>query len=267
MSRVRSLTLNDVPGNLTVDALDNVTLRCATTGRPKPSIRVVRVDTGQPLEVDTSHTSGQDENVQQYTLTTSARCQDAAIYRCEASNDKGADQKSVKLFVNCSPRLPNEGQGLGSSANPSIISDAGFSIAAFPVPSVKEVVFLGTASAETDPSTDSGQSSTALIADCQPDGLLLYMSRCSVSVKNGATAENGIYRLSVNNAFGSVDVYVKLDLTEEESLEQSQGVPTAAIAGGVAAAVVVIIVIVTVGVIFLRKKRTLYIVSETTKFN
>nr|KAG5707015.1 hypothetical protein BaRGS_019620 [Batillaria attramentaria] len=77
-------------------------------GRPKPSIRVVRVDTGQPLEVDTSHTSGQDENVQQYTLTTSARCQDAAIYRCEASNDNGTDEESVKLQVNCAPTVTEE---------------------------------------------------------------------------------------------------------------------------------------------------------------
>nr|KAG5706725.1 hypothetical protein BaRGS_007228 [Batillaria attramentaria] len=78
----------------------SVTLSCAASGRPKPSIRVVRVDTGQPLEVDTSHTSGQDENVQQYTLTTSARCQDAAIYRCEASNRVGSDEENVTLFVN-----------------------------------------------------------------------------------------------------------------------------------------------------------------------
>ncbi|KAK7497154.1 hypothetical protein BaRGS_00011684, partial [Batillaria attramentaria] len=77
----------------------------------------------------------------------------------------------------------------------------------------------------------------------------------SKPVKNEATAENGIYRLSLNNAVGSVDVYVKLGLTDEASLEQSQGVPAGAIAGGVAVAAVVIIVIVTIVVIFLRRKK------------
>nr|KAG5706730.1 hypothetical protein BaRGS_007233 [Batillaria attramentaria] len=152
-----------------------------TSGRPKPSIRVVRVDTGRPLERYTTRRSGQDENVQQYTLTTSARCQDAAIYRCEASNRVGSDEENVTLFVNCAPNLVDD-NSLGNLERPLILNK-----------SLEQ--------------RESARASLHLLV--YPSPSLLHVAYV---VLNEKVLDAGFYRLTVGNVAGDFSFYVKLNV-------------------------------------------------------
>ncbi|KAK7497446.1 hypothetical protein BaRGS_00011288 [Batillaria attramentaria] len=134
-----------------------------------------------------------------------------------------------ELTVNESaPRLDDTVQGQGSQSNPLVISSqetVQISLVAFPSPSMQRVVFLGTDFPDVEVSKDTGELSTALQVDCQASEDKLYIFICTININDEDQAENGLYRMKLENSFGSVDVFIKLDgIVKGETSSQSHGI-------------------------------------------
>ncbi|KAK7497163.1 hypothetical protein BaRGS_00011693, partial [Batillaria attramentaria] len=179
------------------------------------------------------------------------------VVTCTATNTASetlSGSVTQTIDVNCLPKLNEDSQYLGSPSNPVLlnITDAVFSLLAFPEPEAHDIVYLGPT--PPDPSlTNAEQKSTALLVECRNDVTTLYMSICTVSASN---AVKGFYRLTLTNLFGSVDVFVKLEQTI--GAEPAQAVPMSAI-GSVVGATVLIIIVITVAFLVIaawrRKKK------------
>ncbi|KAK7480701.1 hypothetical protein BaRGS_00028069, partial [Batillaria attramentaria] len=166
------------------------------------------------------------------------------------------------VILSCTPKLAGDSQTLGLPTNPLVVSnqESSMDLIAFPVPSTRSIVFLGTATPTVDSFQGSGDSSTALGVQCQPDDETLYISRCTVRVSSDSAA-NGFYRVTLGNQVGSAVFLIHLDLPKQEA---SSSVPVPAIAGGVGGAVVIIVIIIIVVVIVSRRKRKLNKRKERT---
>ncbi|KAK7497156.1 hypothetical protein BaRGS_00011686 [Batillaria attramentaria] len=165
------------------------------------------------------------------------------------------------VILSCTPRLVGDSQTLGLPTNPLVVSnqESSMDLIAFPVPSTRSIVFLGTATPTVDSFEGSGNSTKSLSVRCQPDDVILYISRCTVRVSDSAA--NGFYRVTLGNQVGSAVFLIHLDLPKQEA---SSSVPVPAIAGGVGGAVVIIVIMIIVVVIVSRRKRELNKRKETT---
>ncbi|KAK7469699.1 hypothetical protein BaRGS_00036281 [Batillaria attramentaria] len=152
---------------------------------------------------------------------------------------------SGMIDLMCGPKLSGSN---GSRLDPFLMSDTEFVvyIQAFPAPQ-SHVEFLGD-------TRFADSSSTALYVQCLPDEKTLYKFTCTVRIRDQTAIKNGIYKVVLENPFGTADFYFRF-VNPSGHRRDKGGIPVPAIAGGSAAAVAVIVLVVVVVLMVRRRKR------------
>ncbi|KAK7485533.1 hypothetical protein BaRGS_00023221, partial [Batillaria attramentaria] len=221
-----------------------VTFICrADDARPTPYVILAKRDNGTEL---TNQSSPLSHSVSR------ARCEDADVYTCTASNGMGPDMMDdVTLRVKCSPRALFGQSGEHPSVNfkgePVSLH---FNITAYPTPESFNFTFLGS-NLTTVTRSPAG---IALNASCQQKAGSLYLVICVVIVDYVTSTAAGFYRLTLTNDQGHGDVIFQIkfysDTSDEGGRNDQLCTCDGGLSTGITVAVSVVVTIVVVVVVF-----------------
>ncbi|XP_053372717.1 obscurin-like [Mercenaria mercenaria] len=207
-------------------------------------------------------------NTKHISLThSSVACLHGGEYTCEDNNQYGQlSKKSIKLFVNCSPRpLHQMRQNITSALHVPVTLS--FTALAYPQPGTKGFAWFKENDIDWVPVLSN--------ADLH---IFSSASQSNLTILNVSKADYGRYRLNVTNDFGSYVQYLflKEDVPNGGSSENCEGhsaketEDTSLITGISLGIVVAVLAIYAVSITFLYKRKTKskdkqLVVKETTQ--
>ncbi|KAK7467752.1 hypothetical protein BaRGS_00037027, partial [Batillaria attramentaria] len=190
----------------------SVTFTCRADGRPTPSVALANRYNGTELASQSSPLS--------YSVSR-ARCEDAGVYTCTASNEIGrTTMDGVPLHVKCTPRAvlrqsgPAEHPPVNFRGEPVSLN---FNMTAYPSPYTFNFTFLGP-DMTTSPPTSS-QAGISLNATCQQKAAPFYMVTCTIIVDNVTSTAAGFYRLTLTNDQGRGDFIFQVKVNAADTMD------------------------------------------------
>ncbi|KAK7477528.1 hypothetical protein BaRGS_00031213 [Batillaria attramentaria] len=214
----------------TVDEGQSVTFDCQADGRPTPTVTLVNRDSNTEIATESSPLSH---------IVSSARCEDAGVYTCSASNGIGPDQvETTTLLVNCRPRVSDDVKFTVNFQGEPVFFV--FNVTAYPAPDTFTFNYIGPTL--TSGIQDNNLTGIDLSLTCHQRSRPLFMTSCSIVVFNvTSAAASGFYRLTLTNSRGNGTFIFKVVVNEDPG--KTTGVSGLAVGVGVTAALLLLLLV------------------------
>ncbi|KAK7477510.1 hypothetical protein BaRGS_00031195 [Batillaria attramentaria] len=229
----------------TVRENQSVAFTCRADGRPTPNITLVNRDTGRQLRRQSSPLS--------YSVSR-ARCEDAGVYTCSASNGIGPDQvETIKFLVNCEPRTQ---EGQSDPARLPALTFMGdsetlmFSTIAYPTPASFNLTFLGSTYTSNTPSVIAADIDAVVF--CRQSPTQVHIASCYVVVFNVTSASAaGYYRVTLANDQGEGNFVFQIRLSDTEGEISESGTDQSSVSLAPIAALSAVLVALLLAIVIL----------------
>ncbi|KAK7478343.1 hypothetical protein BaRGS_00030417, partial [Batillaria attramentaria] len=190
---VKSFTINNTSGSLTVNERDNVIFTCSARGRPAPSV-TLHSRTGAELERVVGNALSDEFDKKLLYTKLGVTAEDMGTYFCTADNNFTNPKRGrVQMNVRIAPRWTSASK----RENPTELNDTSlnFTVLAYPVPNNFTFTFYGNKLTSTLSSVPSGTFNVTSIVE-DPS---LPVVICSIKPLAVPHDRLGVYRVEVSN--------------------------------------------------------------------